>query len=70
MTTLMMMNLKNLSASSSDFELIDPTIYWQLIRSLKYLVNTRKNIFYAVSALIQFMRQIHWVDAKHVLSFL
>jgi hypothetical protein len=38
-----------------------------------YLVNTRPDICYAVSALSQFMsqpRQIHWVAAKHVLRYL
>jgi hypothetical protein len=38
-----------------------------------YLVNTRQDICYAVSALSQFMsqpRQIHWVVAKHVLRYL
>ena len=38
-----------------------------------YLVNTRPDICYAVSALSQFMiqsRQLHWVAAKHVLRYL
>jgi hypothetical protein len=73
MTTPMVSNLKKLSESSSDSDLIDPTMYRQLIGSLMYLVNTRPNIFYAVSALSQFMsqsRQIHWVAAKHVLRYL
>jgi hypothetical protein len=38
-----------------------------------YLVNTRPDICYAVSALSQFMsqpRQIHWVATKHVLRYL
>jgi hypothetical protein len=34
---------------------IDLTLYRQLIGSLMYLVNTRPNIFYAVSALSQFI---------------
>jgi hypothetical protein len=66
------MNLKKLSEFYSDSYLIDPTIYWQLIGSLMYLVNTRHYIFYVVSALSQFMsqlRQINWVVAKHVLRY-
>jgi hypothetical protein len=73
MTTPMVTNLKNPSESSSNSNLIDPTMYRQLIGSLMYQVNTRLDIFYAVNALSQFMsqpRQIHWVTAKHVLRYL
>jgi hypothetical protein len=55
--TPMVMNLKKLSVSSSDSDEIDMTLYRQLIGSLMYLVNTRPNICYAVSALSQFMSQ-------------
>jgi hypothetical protein len=64
MTTPMVTNLKKLSESSSDSDLIDPTMYRQLIGSLMYLVNTKPDICYAVNALSQFIsqpRQIHWV---------
>jgi hypothetical protein len=44
MATPMVTNMKLLSDSSSD--LVDPTMYRQLIRSLMYLVNTRTNIFF------------------------
>jgi hypothetical protein len=73
MATPMVSNLKKLSESSSDSDLIDPTMYQQLIGSLMYLVNTRPNICYAVSVLSQFMsqtRQMHWVATKHVLRYL
>jgi hypothetical protein len=73
MATQMVSNLRKLSESSSDSNLIDPTMYRQLIGSLMYLVNTRPDIFYAVSALSQFMNQprhLHWVAAKHVLRYL
>ena len=53
----MMTNLKKLSVSSFNFDEIDPNLYKQVIGSLMYLVNTRLNIFYAVSALSQFMSQ-------------
>jgi hypothetical protein len=73
MATLMVLNLKKLSEPSFDSDLIDLTMYRQLIGSLMYLVNTRPDIFYVVSALSQFMnqlRQIHWVATKHVLRYL
>jgi hypothetical protein len=69
----MVSNLRKLSESSSDSNLIDLTMYRQLIGSLMYLVNTRLYIFYAVSSLRQFMsqpRHLHWVVAKHVLRYL
>jgi hypothetical protein len=57
MTTPMVANLKKLSESSSDSDLIDPTMYRQLIGSLMYLVNTKPDICYAVNALSQFTSQ-------------
>jgi hypothetical protein len=57
MGTPMVTNLKKLSVSSFNSNEIDPTLYIQLIGSLMYLVNTRPNICYAVSALSQFMSQ-------------
>jgi len=63
-------NLKKLSDSTSNSNLVDPTMYRELIGSLMYLVNTRPDIFFAVNTLSQFMvepRHYHWVAAKHVL---
>jgi hypothetical protein len=71
MTTPMITNMKKLGASYS--YLVDPTMYRQLIGSLMYLVNTRTNICFVVNTLSQFMvewRQVHWVEAKHVLKYL
>jgi hypothetical protein len=48
MTTPMAINMKLLSESSSD--LVDPTMYKQLIGSLMYLVDTRPNICFVVNA--------------------
>ena len=56
-----------------EFELVDPTLYHQLIGSLMYLVNTRSNICFAVNTLSQFMVEpgrVHWVAAKHILQYL
>ena len=57
----------------SDSDLVDPTMYRQLVGSLMYLVNTRPDICFAVSTLGQFMcepRQMHWVATKLVLGYL
>ena len=66
-------NLKKLRYYASYSNLIDPTMYHQLIGSLMYLTNTRPDICFAMNALSQFMcepRQIHWIAAKHVLRYL
>eukprot|EP00253_Pinus_taeda_P002716 PITA_02716 len=68
MSTTMITNWKKLHASDS--ELVDPTLYRQLIGSLMYLVNTRLDICFAVNTMSQFMcepRKVHWVAAKHIL---
>lgn len=51
MSTPMETNLKKLSESVASSDLVDPTMYRQLIGSLMCLVNTRPDICYAVSAL-------------------
>jgi hypothetical protein len=73
MDTPMVMDLKKLSVSSFDSDKIDMTLYKQLIGSLMYIVNTKLDIFYAMSALIQFMshsRKTYWIFVKHVLRYL
>jgi hypothetical protein len=60
MTTPMITNWKKLHASES--QLVDSTLYRQLIGSLMYLVNTRLDICFAVNTLSQFMvepRRVH-----------
>jgi hypothetical protein len=57
MATTMVTNPKKLSVSSSDFDEIDTTLYKLLIGSYMYLINTRPDICYAVSALSQFTSQ-------------
>jgi hypothetical protein len=71
MTTPMITNWKKLHAYES--QLLDSTLYHQLIGSLMYLVNTRPDIFFAINTLSQFMvepRRVHCVAAKHVLRYL
>jgi hypothetical protein len=60
MTTPMITNWKKLHASES--QLVDSTLYHQLIGSLMYLVNTRPDICFVVNTLSQFMvepRRVH-----------
>jgi hypothetical protein len=71
MSTPMATNGKELY--SSDFGLVDPTLYCRLIGSLMYLVNTRPDICFAANNLSQFMvepRRVHWIATKHVLQYL
>ena len=71
MTTLIMMNLKLLSDTTS--ETINATLYKQMIGSLMYLTNTRSNICFALNTLSQYMvepRYVHLIAAKHVLRYL
>jgi hypothetical protein len=73
MATPMMKNMKKLSDSTLDSDMVDPTMYKKLIGSLMYLVNISPNILFAVSTLSQFMvepRHFHWVATMHVLSYL
>ena len=60
MATPMTLNLKKLYSDESN--LVDASMYRQLIGSLIYLVNTRPNICFVVSTLSQYRcepRQIH-----------
>ena len=71
MSTPMTINFKKLNASES--ELVDPTLYRQLIGSLMYLVNTRPDISFAVNTLSQYMvepRRVQWLAAKHILRYI
>ena len=73
MVTPMVTNLKKLHDAVTGSDLMDPTQYQKLIGSLLYLVHTRSDICYAVSALSQFMsspKHIHWIAAKHILRYL
>ena len=54
-------------------EVVDATVYRQLVGSLMYLVNMRPNIFYAVNQLSQAMvkpTKIFWKARKHVRRYL
>ena len=51
-------NLEKLRDSASYSNLIDLTMYRQLIGSLMYLTNTRPDICFAVNALSQFIGEL------------
>jgi hypothetical protein len=71
MNTPMEAKLKLLVDTSLD--LIDATLYRQIIGSLMYLTNTRPNIYFAVNTLSRFLvepRPVHLVVAKHVMRYL
>ena len=53
MSTPVITNWKKLHAYEG--ELVDPTLYRQLIGSLMYLVNSRPDLCFAVNTLSQFM---------------
>jgi hypothetical protein len=72
MSTPMVTNLRKMHASDTGLDLVDPTMYKQLIGSLMYMIHTRLDICYAVIAMSQFMtepRQRHWVEEKHILRY-
>jgi hypothetical protein len=67
MATPMVTDLKKLR--DSDSNPVDSSMYWQLIGSLMYLVNTWPNICFAVNTLSQLQvepRHEHWIVAKHI----
>jgi hypothetical protein len=73
MSTPMVSNLKKLHELDSGPDLVDPSLYGKLIGSLMYLIHTRPDICFVVSALSQFMfepRHRHWIAAKHILRYL
>jgi hypothetical protein len=71
MNTPMETKLKLLVDASS--ELIDATLYRQIIRSLMYMMNTRPYICFVVNTLSQFLVEpcrVHLDVAKHVMRYL
>ena len=55
MATPMDANFKKMKESISNSDMIDPTMYRQLIGSLMYLTNTRLDICFVVNTLSQFI---------------
>jgi hypothetical protein len=57
MSTPMITNMWKLHDSDTCSDLMDPTMYRQLIRSLMYMIHNRLDIYYAVIAMSQFMAE-------------
>jgi hypothetical protein len=71
MATLMVLNLKLLRDTTS--EIVDSTLYRQIVGTLMYLTNTRPDICFAVNTLSQHLeqpKQVHLFAVKHVLRYL
>jgi hypothetical protein len=71
MATPMASNMKLLDDTTS--EVVDATLYRQMIGSLMYLMNTRPNICFAVNTLSQYMvdpKRVHLIAVKHVMRYL
>ena len=71
MTTPMTTSLKLLNDDTS--EVVDATLYRQIIGLLMHLTNTRPDICFAVNTLSQYMvnpKHIHLIGAKHVMRYL
>ena len=71
MSALMTTNMKLLGDTKS--EIVDATLYRQMIGSLMYLTNTRPDICFAVNTLSQYMvdpRHVNLIATKHVLRYL
>ena len=64
MTTPMASNLKLLGDASSD--MVDATMYRQMIGSLIYLTDTSPDTCFVVNTL----RHVHLIVAKHILRYL
>ena len=57
----------------TSLELVDATLYRQIIGSLMYLTNTRLDICFVVNTLSQYLvkpKRVHLVAAKHVMRYL
>ena len=68
----MVANSNKLHDSDSGSDLVNPTMYRQLIESLMYLTLIRPDIQYVVNALSRFMcepKRIHMVAVKHILRY-
>ena len=71
MSTSMETNLKLLANTS--LEIVDVTLYRQMIGLLMYLMNTRPDICFLMNTLSQYLVdpiRVHPVVAKHVMRYL
>jgi hypothetical protein len=71
MSTPMETNMKLLADTSS--EIVDVTLYRQMISSLMYVMNARPDICFVVNTLSRYLvepRHVHLVAAEHVMRYL
>ena len=71
MDTLLLGNWRKEDATSG--EVVDATVYTQLVGSLLYIVNTRPEICYTFNQMIQAMvkpTKLFWKAWKYVLRYL
>ena len=61
-------NLKLLVDTSS--ELVDATLYRQIIGSVMYLTNTRLDICFSLSQNLEEPRRVHIIAGKHMMRYL
>jgi hypothetical protein len=54
----------------TSLELVDATLYKQIIGSVMYLTNTRPDICFSLSQCLVEPRRVHIVAAKHMMRFL
>jgi hypothetical protein len=54
----------------ASLELVDVTLYRQIIGSVMYLTNTRLDICFSLSRCLVEPKRIHIVAAKHVMRYL
>jgi len=60
-------------SKKNEGEVVDPTAYRSIIGSLRYLVNTRPDIAFAVGVVSRYMEapgKEHWAAVKHILRYL
>lgn len=54
-------------------EMVDPTEYWQIVESLRYLLHTRPNLTYSVGMVSRYMERLtimHKKVVKQILRYL
>jgi hypothetical protein len=65
--------IRGIKALHTSSEIVDATLYRQMIGSLMYLTNTRPNICFAVNTLSEYMvepKHVHLIATKHVMRYL
>ena len=64
---------RGIHLSDASSEMVDATMYHQMIVSFMYMTNTRPDIFFVVNTLSQFLtgpRHVHLIVVKHILRYL